>query len=68
VIQADRAADDRPLVQREAQPVAELQAEGRVLVREAESSAVGQTSATLSVVTPGLISSIEASIHSRALT
>jgi hypothetical protein len=43
MIERDRAGDDRPLVQRKAEPVAELQTEGRVLVREAEDSAVGQT-------------------------
>jgi hypothetical protein len=48
--------------------VAELQPEGRVLVGEAELLGLGQTSATLSVVTPGRIISIEASIHSRAFT
>jgi hypothetical protein len=55
-------------VQRQAEPVAELKAEGRVLVGEAELLGLRPDLGDLVGVTPGLISSIEASIHSRAFT
>ena len=57
--------DHRELVEADPDPVAELEAEGRVLVRHADLLRLGHTSAILSVVTPGRTRSIAASSHSR---
>ena len=55
-------------MRRQTETVTGIGGQGRVLFGKPKDFAVGQTFATLSVVTPGLMMAIEASIHSRALT
>src|SRR5262249_37008817 len=66
MLKRHHARDDRPLVQRQTEAVAELQPEGRHLIRKAEVLRLRHTLQTLSVLTPGLISAMASSTHSRA--
>ena len=65
VVERVQSGDHRRLVQADAEAVAELEPEARLLVGKPSSSAVGQTAAIWSVVTPGRTSSIASSSHSR---
>ena len=66
VFERNHARDDRPFVQCQAEAVAELQPNAAISSGKPKSCAFGHTLHTLSVVTPGLISAMALSTHSRA--